>query len=522
MKKVLISFSNNTLKFSYKNKPSFNYETLTMTNVIEQSELLFSQSYIKDNHKMVSLFIKELCEEKKLYRCSFETIDLAIFVIDLLKKNNYITAISIKENTPLTYALYEKIIENKYLNYVEASSIQKFMIELLDKKGIRAESRSEIFYSSNFMLSNNLTNYSKIFYKMNIRINKELTRDDEDDLLAFVNINKYLKTIHLEKFNKKDLEFICDLLITNKIKNIKILIYENIRDIKLIEYLKKIKRKLKKHKINVVLVYSKEYLKENLAIQIINNTLKICGLILLLLVFSIVGYVLLSNYNSLQEVSKIQDNVREKIDENNQNEEVPEENNISKNESDKTIKNSYITSLYPINNEVVGWLKVNNTEVDYPVLQHEDNEYYLKHNLYKKEDKNGWVFMDYRNSLYNMDDNTIIYGHNMYYSTVMFGTLTKTYKKSWYSNSENLIITFDTAYESMKYKIFSIYKVDKTKDYLKTYFQNETEFNNFINLITKRSVNDFKEEIKYGDKIITLSTCTGENQRLVIHAKKIT
>ncbi len=521
MQKVLISFSNNTLKFSYKNKPSFNYETLTMTNVIEQSELTFSKNYIRDNQKLVALFVKELCEEKNLYRVSIETLELALFVIDLLKNNNYITAISILENTTLSYALYEKIIENKNINYVEASSIQKFMIELLDKKGIRAEIRNEIFYSSNFMQSNNLTNYSKIFYKMNVRINKELSDDDGDDFLAFVNINKYLKTIHLEKFNKKDLEFITNLLIENKIKNIRVIIYENIKDVKLIEYLKKTKKKLKKHKINLELVYSREYLKENLSLQILNNTLKICGFILFGLVISIVGYVTYSNYKSLQEVTKIQDDVKIKISEKiNSNNNDDEENIITSPE--KVIKNDYITSLYPINNEVVGWLKVNNTEVDYPVLQHDDNEYYLKHNLYKEADKNGWIFMDFRNSLYNMDGNTIIYGHNMYYSSVMFGTLTKTIKKNWYSNNENLIINFDTAYESMKYKIFSIYKVNNTKDYLKTYFQNEEEFNNFVKLIKERSINDFKEELKFGDKILTLSTCTGENQRLVIHAKLIT
>ncbi len=129
--------------------------------------------------------------------------------------------------------------------------------------------------------------------------------------------------------------------------------------------------------------------------------------------------------------------------------------------------------------------------------------------------------MDFRNSDKYLNDNTIIYGHNMYYSGVMFGTLTKAYKKDWYSNPENLVISFNTIYETMNYQIFSIYKVPKTKDYLKTYFADDNEFNDFVNMIKTRSIKDFEVEVNPGDKILTLSTCTGENQRLVIHAKLI-
>ena len=156
------------------------------------------------------------------------------------------------------------------------------------------------------------------------------------------------------------------------------------------------------------------------------------------------------------------------------------------------------------------------------MVQYTDNDYYLKHNLYQEEDKNGWIFMDYRNSIYSLDSNTIIYGHNMYYSGVMFGTLTKAYKKDWYTNPDNLVISFNTIYETMNFQIFSIYKVPLTKDYLKTYFDNETDFNDFVKLIKSRSIKNFDIDVSYGDKILTLSTCTGDNQRMVIHAKLIT
>jgi sortase B len=514
MEKILVSVTNDTIRFSYKERNTTTIN-LAITNVINDTELTFSKEYIKENQKIVALFIKELCQEKNIYRAAIETNELAIFLIDLFKKNSYITAICIKENAPLTYTLYEKIIENKYINYIEANTIQQFMIEMLDKNGIRSESRTEIFYPSNFMQSNNLTSYSKIFYKMNIRIHDEFTKEDEDDFLAFCNINKYLKTIHLDILNKNDLENIIRILTKNKIKNIQILIYENIKDIKTIEYLKKLNHKIKKYKLCIKLVYSKDYLKNNIFGQIIINTLKICGLIITMLVISAISYVGISNYVSLNEVTKIQENIKETINnqETTENEEQVVENHV--------IKNTYISSLFSINTDVVGWLKVNNTNIDYPVVQTTDNEYYLKHNLYQESDKNGWIFMDYRNSLYNLDANTIIYGHNMYYSGVMFGTLTKVYKKDWYSNPENLIITFDTIYESMNYEIFSIYKVPKTTDYLKTYFADDEEFSSYVEMIKSRSIKDFEINVNPGDKILTLSTCTGENQRLVVHAKLI-
>ncbi len=514
MKKILLYISNNTIKFSYK-EPLKRSQTLNNAKVLSSNDLLFTEDYIKKNEKLVSLFIIELCQEKNVYRVTFETNELALLLIDLFKKNSYVTAICIRENAPISFALYEKVIENKNINYIEAHSIQNFMIELFDKVGIRSESRSEIFYPSYFMQNNNLTSFSKIFYKMNIHVSKEFTTEDEDDFLAFCNLNKYLKTIHLDIFSKKDLETIIDTLIKNKIKNIKILIYENIRNIKTIEYLKKLNKKIKKYKLHISLVYSDDYLKNNIFRQIIVNTLKICGILVVAIVISIISYVGISNYASLNEVTGIQQEVKKTIEETNPEDVVTEK-------EEHPIKNTYISSLFSINPDVIGWLKVNNTNVDYPVVQASNNDYYLKHNLYKETDKNGWIFMDYRNSLFNLDTNTIIYGHNMYYSGVMFGSLAKTYKKDWYSNPENLVISFDTIFESMNYQIFSIYKVSKTKDYLKTYFADDNEFNSFVDMIKKRSIKDFEVDVKSGDKILTLSTCTGENQRLVIHAKLIT
>ncbi len=514
MQKILMSISKETIRFTYKEEPSFAIK-LDKEHTTTSNEISFTKEYITIHQKIVTDFILELCKEKNIRSVSFETYELALFLLELFKKNPEIHAICIREAAPLTFSLYEKIIENKNIHYVEAESIPKYMIEMLDKKGIRSESRTEIFYPSELMQTNNLVSYSKIFYKTNIRIGTIFTEEDRDDFLAFCNINNYLKTIHLDIFNKRDLEFILDSITENRRKNINILIHVNIKDYKTIEYLKKTNKRMKKNKLHIDLVYDKEYLKNNLFPQILMNMLKICGLILVIFVVSIISYISISNYVALQEVTQIQENLKETIKEGN-TENIEIENPI-----EKEIKNDYIVSLLPINPDVIGWLKVNNTNVDYPVVQSNDNEYYLKHNLYKETDKNGWIFMDYRNSHNFLDANTIIYGHNMYYSGVMFGTLVNAYKKTWYTNPENQIISYDTIYESNKYQIFSIYKVQKTKDYLKTYFGSDEEFNNYVDLVKGRSIHDFGIEVNPGDKILTLSTCTGENQRLVIHAKLI-
>ena len=171
-----------------------------------------------------------------------------------------------------------------------------------------------------------------------------------------------------------------------------------------------------------------------------------------------------------------------------------------------------------INNETVGYLIVKNTNISYPVVKHSDNNYYLKRDFYKKKSGMGWVFMDYRNNPKEFNDNTIIYAHSMLNGT-MFGTLKKVLNSTWRSNEDNLIINYDTENGSYKFKIFSIYKVDYTTDYLQNSFDSETEMNDFIKMIRDRSIFKTKDTVKYGDKILTLSTCTGNNnRRLVVHA----
>lgn len=179
------------------------------------------------------------------------------------------------------------------------------------------------------------------------------------------------------------------------------------------------------------------------------------------------------------------------------------------------------TDLLKKNNETVAWIKVNNTNVNYSVVQYTDNEYYLKHDFNKRNNFGGWVYGDYRDDFKYFGTNTIIYAHNLTNRT-MFGSLIWCLKDSWYKNTDNQYIKLSTPTSNTVWKIFSIYTVKPEVYYLKTYFENETEHQKFIDTITNRSIYKFNEKLTTDDKILTLSTCSDDGtKRVVIHAKMI-
>lgn len=174
------------------------------------------------------------------------------------------------------------------------------------------------------------------------------------------------------------------------------------------------------------------------------------------------------------------------------------------------------------NSDTVAWLRVNNTNVDYPVVQTKNNEYYLKHDLNKRKNSNGWIYADYRDDLRYFGTNTIIYGHNLT-NRKLFGSLVWCLKESWYKKEENHYIKLSTQDSNTVWRIFSIYTTDPEVYYLKTFFNNEEEHTAFLKKIENRSIYNFdNEELTTNNKILTLSTCTDDGRRrIVIHAYMI-
>lgn len=196
--------------------------------------------------------------------------------------------------------------------------------------------------------------------------------------------------------------------------------------------------------------------------------------------------------------------------------------NESQSNNDKNKYTVDFESLKQTNNDIVGWLKVEGTKIEYLVVKTTNNKYYLSHSFDKKYNSVGWIFMDYTNKLDGTDKNVVIYGHNRKDGS-MFGTLKNILNKDWYNNPDNKYIHFITENENSIYEVFSVYKIEKEDYYITTNFNNDNEYEKFINKIKSRSIKDFGVEITSNDKILTLSTCADNNKyRVVLHAKKIT
>ncbi len=172
------------------------------------------------------------------------------------------------------------------------------------------------------------------------------------------------------------------------------------------------------------------------------------------------------------------------------------------------------------NPDTVGWIQVPSTNVNYPFVQSGDNKYYLTHSFSKSYNSAGWVFLDYRNNGSLNDRNNIIYAHGRFDDT-MFGSLRNTLKKAWYSNTDNHVIKISTESYNSLWQIFSIYRIPTTNDYIRTNFSSDEDYANWLNMVSGRSQIGFNTLASASDRIITLSTCYDDNDKLVVHAKLI-
>ncbi|MFB5268850.1 class B sortase [Paenibacillus enshidis] len=182
--------------------------------------------------------------------------------------------------------------------------------------------------------------------------------------------------------------------------------------------------------------------------------------------------------------------------------------------------------LYARNPDIVGWLKINGTRIEYPIMQNpQDADYYLNHDFDKKKNKGGLPFLD-AHSRINGSDILLIHGHHMK-SGWMFKDLMKYKKESFYK--EHATFQFSTLYEKEEYEIVAVIlsKVYRKSDDVFKYYQIEkvstpAEFDSYVQNIKKLSLYDTGVTARYGDKLVILSTCeySTENGRLAVVARK--
>jgi sortase B len=172
--------------------------------------------------------------------------------------------------------------------------------------------------------------------------------------------------------------------------------------------------------------------------------------------------------------------------------------------------------LKRLNEDYAGWLTVDGSEINYPVVHGEDNDFYLNHNFYKEEDKVGAIFMDYRNLDDDLEPHTIIYGHNMKDNS-MFGSLSNVLESDF---SKDNHIKLDFQNQTYEWEIFSAY-VTRETDWMQIDFESTNHYSSFIRDLKNKSNVNFSNELKKDDKILTLATCTSHvsDERVVVHAR---
>ncbi len=195
--------------------------------------------------------------------------------------------------------------------------------------------------------------------------------------------------------------------------------------------------------------------------------------------------------------------------------------------ADLTVLKKY-SDLYKQNKDLAGWLSIEGTVINYPVMQtgKKNPDFYLHNGFDKKESDHGTLFVDARNDIVNRDTNLIIYGHNMRDGT-MFGGLKSFMDKDYFEKHQELV--FDTIYEKAKYRIVAVClsKVNYQDDDTFRYYnflnaESKEEFQAFLANIQQLTVFDQNIDISYGDELLTLSTCNSyvQDGRLFLIAKK--
>ncbi len=184
-------------------------------------------------------------------------------------------------------------------------------------------------------------------------------------------------------------------------------------------------------------------------------------------------------------------------------------------------------TLYNKNKKLIGWLKIDDTIIDYPVMQTANNEYYLDHNFNQEYDKNGSLFLDKDCDVVHRNTNLIIYGHHMK-SGKMFGNL-NSYSNEDYGKKHSLI-QFDTIYEKGTYEVMYVFRsrIYNEDEVVFKYYQfldaaSEAEFNSNMQEMAALSLYDTGVTASYGDELLTLSTCDSSETdgRFVVVAKRV-
>ena len=253
------------------------------------------------------------------------------------------------------------------------------------------------------------------------------------------------------------------------------------------------------------------------------KTFKIITSCMIVLTIGIVAWYFLSNQNAEKIVSEIslpeieQSNKGHSVDssiESSDDRPKMYEGSLDMEETETYDFLRYdLSDAIAKNSDTVGWLEVEYCGINYPVVQGKDNDFYLKHDFYKNYNSHGWIFRDcrYNDSTYR---NTVLYGHNLMVGG-MFSSLS-----SILDSKEPVYVKFQSISSTYIYKVVSVYTTEPVLEYIEMNFESIEKLRKFHKDIMASNQWKYapKEELKDDDRILTLSTCYGDN-RLAVHCK---
>lgn len=238
--------------------------------------------------------------------------------------------------------------------------------------------------------------------------------------------------------------------------------------------------------------------------------------LLFVFIFAVSSLYVINYFYNMNKVENEKDNLLNNVE--------VEKQEVTETKTERMLQ---VEELQKENSEIIGWLEIEGTSINYPVCQTVNNDYYLKHDYEKKNSQLGAIFMDKDVDLNKPSNNFLIYGHRSK-SGLMFEDLIKYSKEDFYKQHQT--IRFTTTSEDAVYKIISIfysrvyYKSEKDvfRYYYFTNAENENDFNDYVQKCKKASIYDIETSATYGDQLLTLSTCeySRENGRFAVVARK--
>lgn len=242
--------------------------------------------------------------------------------------------------------------------------------------------------------------------------------------------------------------------------------------------------------------------------------------------FCFSAYTLYGYYRTYKDGEDEYEKLRSYIQENGDDGENSDAKDSSNSKKKKTKADDFkapkvdFDELKDINSDIIGWIKVQGTVINYPIVQGDDNTYYLKKTFEKQSNYSGAIFMDYLNAPDFSSDNTVLYGHNLK-TGEMFGGLQKYEKKDYLKDHKYIWII--TPEYNKQYEIFASYKTDERSEVYTLEFNSFADMDSYFRLAKEASYFSSDSILLQDDKILTLSTCVSESEeaRRVVQAKLI-